>query len=57
MTQVDRSRTGIPWLSNLPGIGRLFSYSKTDERRRDLIILVTPRIIESPAMQASAPTP
>ena len=47
LTQVDRVRQGIPFLSALPGIGDLFAYSRTTERRRDLIILVTPRIVES----------
>lgn len=54
LTQVTRVRSGIPVLMNLPGIGRLFGFSRTQERRRDLIILVTPRIVESPAMAARA---
>ena len=54
LTQVDRVRSGIPFLMALPGIGGLFSYSRTTEKRRDLIILVTPRIIDSPAMAARA---
>ncbi|MBA3443805.1 MAG: hypothetical protein H0T58_02980, partial [Gemmatimonadales bacterium] len=37
---------GIPLLSGLPIVGKLFSFSKTKENRRDLIILVTPRIID-----------
>ena len=49
LTQVDRVRSGIPILSMLPGIGNLFAYSRTTERRRDLIILVTPRIVETAA--------
>lgn len=53
LTQVDRVRSGIPFLMSLPGIGGLFSYSRTNERRRDLIILVTPRIVESAASAAS----
>lgn len=53
LTQVDRVRSGIPILMSLPGIGNLFSYSRTDERRRDLIILVTPRIVESAATAAA----
>ena len=53
LTQVDRIRSGIPILMSLPGIGGLFSYSRTDERRRDLIILVTPRIVESAATAAA----
>jgi len=56
LTQVDRTRSGIPILGALPGLGKLFSYTRFDERRRDLIIMVTPRIIESPAMQTAAAT-
>jgi type II secretory pathway component GspD/PulD (secretin) len=46
VTQVTNTRTGIPLLSGLPIIGKLFSYSNNTENRRDLIILVTPRIID-----------
>lgn len=46
VTEVTRSRTGIPILSSLPFLGPLFSYSTNTERRRDLVILVTPRIID-----------
>jgi len=46
VTSVTRSRSGIPLLSGLPLVGKLFSFSKTEENRRDLIILVTPRIID-----------
>jgi type II secretory pathway component GspD/PulD (secretin) len=43
---VTNSRTGIPLLSGLPIIGKLFSFNSSKENRRDLIILVTPRIID-----------
>ena len=46
VTEVKKSRTGVPLLSSLPLVGKLFSYSNDEERRRDLIILVTPRIID-----------
>ena len=46
VTSVTNTRSGIPFLSGLPIIGKLFSFSKTEENRRDLIILVTPRIID-----------
>jgi type IV pilus assembly protein PilQ len=46
VTEVKKSRTGIPLLGSLPLVGKLFSYSSDEERRRDLIILVTPRIID-----------
>ncbi|HYF39102.1 MAG TPA: AMIN domain-containing protein, partial [Gemmatimonadales bacterium] len=46
VTEVKSGRTGIPLLSGLPIIGKLFSFSTSTENRRDLIILVTPRIID-----------
>jgi type IV pilus assembly protein PilQ len=46
VTQVTNTRSGIPLLSGLPIIGKLFSFSSNTENRRDLIILVTPRIID-----------
>jgi type IV pilus assembly protein PilQ len=46
VTQVTNVRSGIPLLSGLPIIGKLFSFSRSQESRRDLIILVTPRIID-----------
>jgi type IV pilus assembly protein PilQ len=49
VTEVTNSRSGIPLLSGLPIVGKLFSFSKTEEVRRDLIILVTPRIIDDGA--------
>jgi type IV pilus assembly protein PilQ len=45
-TQVVRNRTGIPFLMNLPGIGKLFSQSDSQERKQDLLILVTPHIVD-----------
>lgn len=46
VTTVTRTRTGIPLLSSLPFVGNLFSFTNDTENRRDLIILVTPRIID-----------
>ncbi len=45
VTTVEKSRSGIPLLSSLPLIGSLFSFSTTRENRKDLIILVTPRVL------------
>ncbi|MCE9600720.1 MAG: AMIN domain-containing protein [Gemmatimonadetes bacterium] len=45
-TQVTKIRSGIPWLMNVPYIGRLFSQSRVEERKQDLLILVTPHIID-----------
>jgi type IV pilus assembly protein PilQ len=46
VTEVRKNRTGIPLLGGLPIVGKLFSFSKEEENRRDLIILVTPRITD-----------
>jgi type IV pilus assembly protein PilQ len=46
VTEVRKARSGIPLLGGLPIIGKLFSFTSEEERRRDLIILVTPRIID-----------
>lgn len=45
-TQVTKIRSGIPWLMNVPYIGRLFSQTSTLERKQDLLILVTPHIVD-----------
>ena len=54
VTQVTKTRTGIPLLGGLPIIGKLFSFSSDQENRRDLIILVTPRITDDGASDAVA---
>lgn len=46
LSQVDRTETGIPLLMDLPVIGALFRTTKNSERKTDLIILVTPHIVE-----------
>ncbi|MEK6613235.1 MAG: secretin N-terminal domain-containing protein [Gemmatimonadota bacterium] len=45
-TQVSTNRSGIPILSKLPFIGRLFSEVDTIERKQDLLILITPHILD-----------
>jgi type IV pilus assembly protein PilQ len=51
VTQVTKTKTGIPLLGSLPIIGRLFSFNNDQENRRDLIILVTPRITDDGASE------
>ncbi|HEY3933607.1 MAG TPA: secretin N-terminal domain-containing protein [Gemmatimonadales bacterium] len=48
VTTVTRNRSGIPLLSRLPFLGNLFSFTTNSEHRQDLIILVTPRILDDP---------
>ncbi len=46
VTSITVSKTGIPFLVDLPIIGKLFGFSEQNENRRDLLILVTPHIID-----------
>ncbi len=46
VTQVTVSKVGIPVLVELPLIGKLFGSTRTQEEKRDLLILVTPHIID-----------
>jgi type IV pilus assembly protein PilQ len=49
VTQTTQSKSGIPLLVDLPIIGRLFGETRTDDEKRDLLILVTPHIIDDGA--------
>jgi type IV pilus assembly protein PilQ len=46
VTDISVSKNGIPFLVDLPIIGRLFGFTNRREQRRDLLILVTPRILD-----------
>ena len=46
VTQVTVAKTGIPFLMDLPVVGRLFGFRTSQEDRQDLLILVTPHIID-----------
>ena len=45
-TTVRLSKSGIPLLVDLPLIGRLFGVTQRQEAKRDLLILITPHIID-----------
>ncbi len=45
-TTVNVSRSGLPILVDLPIIGRLFGVTNRVETKRDLLILITPHIID-----------
>jgi type IV pilus assembly protein PilQ len=46
VTEVTVSKTGIPLLVDLPFVGKLFGFTTEQESRRDLLILITPHIID-----------
>jgi type IV pilus assembly protein PilQ len=46
VTEITVAKTGIPFLVDLPIVGKLFGFSHEEENRRDLLILITPHIID-----------
>jgi type IV pilus assembly protein PilQ len=46
VTSVTVSKSGIPFLVDLPIIGKLFGFTSQTEDRQDLIILITPHIVD-----------
>jgi type IV pilus assembly protein PilQ len=46
VTEVTVAKSGIPFLVDLPILGKLFGFTRQNENRRDLLILVTPHIID-----------
>ncbi|MGH7529379.1 MAG: AMIN domain-containing protein [Gemmatimonadales bacterium] len=46
VTEVTVTKSGIPFLVDLPILGGLFGFTNQRENRRDLLILITPHIID-----------
>jgi type IV pilus assembly protein PilQ len=46
VTEVTVTKSGIPYLVDLPVVGVLFGFRSSKEVRRDLLILVTPHIVD-----------
>jgi type IV pilus assembly protein PilQ len=46
VTEITVTKSGIPFLVDLPILGKLFGFSSEQESRRDLLILITPHIID-----------
>jgi type II secretory pathway component GspD/PulD (secretin) len=45
--QEERVQTGIPFLKDIPGLGYLFSNTKKNKTRRELIVMIQPFIINN----------
>ncbi len=46
VTEVTTTRAGIPFLMDIPYVGALFRTNRKQEQKRDLLIMVTPHIVE-----------
>jgi pilus assembly protein CpaC len=65
-TQIDSENGGIPWVSDLPYLGVAFRHVKEERNEVELLILVTPELIEpldadevppcGPGMQTTSPS-
>jgi len=52
--QTQRNTTGIPWLSDIPLLGYFFSDTNKSKMRNELIIMISPTVIETDADQVLA---
>ena len=48
ISEVTKSISGVPILMDLPLLGGLFRTTRSDETKPDLLILVTPHIVDYP---------
>ena len=46
-TQETRSRSGVPFLMDIPGFGRLFSSEHVERPRGELLVVLIPHIVRS----------
>jgi type IV pilus assembly protein PilQ len=51
--QETKVESGIPILQDIPLIGQAFKYTKRENKKTDLIIFITPRILGSVSSQMS----
>ena len=45
---IDMQESGVPLLSDIPGLGTLFRHTKSVSRKSELVILLRPQVIGSP---------
>jgi len=42
-----RNAAGLPWLHDLPGVGRLFGKTQDQRNKTEVVMLVTPRVVRN----------
>jgi len=50
--RLRKNKTGVPILSSIPGIGKIFSSETKETLREELVIFIQPRIVDGPAALA-----
>lgn len=48
----SRSKSGVPLLKDIPGLGALFRSSSTKRNRKELIVFIRPTVLENPEAAA-----
>lgn len=51
----NENQAGLPWLSKIPVLGYLFRKDTNQTRNRELLIFITPKILNQEPVQAKAP--
>jgi general secretion pathway protein D len=52
----DRSATsGVPWVNELPVLGRLFSTERSERSKTEIVLLITPRVVRNLAPEGAGP--
>ncbi|MBI5504904.1 MAG: type II secretion system secretin GspD [Deltaproteobacteria bacterium] len=47
-TRTIGGESKVPWLGDIPGLGRLFRYNRKDGEKVNLIVFLTPHVIRTP---------
>ncbi len=55
-TDKNNSKSGVPFLMDLPMLGYLFRSTHSDETRKELIVLIRPTVLPTPEIAALAAT-
>jgi type II secretory pathway component GspD/PulD (secretin) len=55
-TDKNKSKSGVPFLMDIPMLGYLFRSSHTDESRRELLVLIRPTVLPTPEIAALTAT-
>jgi len=55
-TDKNSTRSGIPLLMDIPGLGYLFRSTHNDEKRNELIVMIRPTVLATPEIAALAAT-
>ena len=50
-----KSAAGLPWLVDLPLLGRLFSSERAERNKTEIVLLITPRIVRNLAIVQAGP--